>query len=77
MPAEVTFEILGRDRLLVLADGDRDRTGNRPDAGVAVLDAAVEEADAHALPGRPGEGPFAVDALRQGVGDLDPLVRVA
>ena len=61
--AEVALLVGRRDRVAVLVDGDRDGAADLADLRMVRLDAAVEDADAHALAGRALERPLARDAL--------------
>ncbi len=63
VPAEVTFLVRRRHGLAVLADGDHDSALDLADLGMARVDAAVEDADAHAFAGRALERPLARDAV--------------
>src|SRR5439155_22720371 len=57
VPAQIAFGVLLDDRLVVVAAPDRDRAVELAHERVTRLDAAVEDADAHALAGRPAPGP--------------------
>ena len=61
--------------LVVLAALEGHRAVDVADQRVVGLDAAVEDADRHALAGRPAPGPLAGDALRPVDADRDLLAR--
>ena len=65
MAAEVAFGVLHELDLVLVTDAvEGDRPVDLADERMAGLDAAVEDADAHALAGRAAPGPLARDALR-------------
>ena len=72
--AQVAGVVVG-DRDLVAVARDRDGTLDGADERMVELDAAVEDADAYALPVRAAPGPLARHALRPRRRQRDRLVR--
>ena len=75
VPAEVALRVVFELDLLVLAAREGDGAVDVAHQRVAGLHAAVEDADRHALAGRPSPGPLAGDALRPFDPDRDLLAR--
>ena len=71
--AEVALEVVGDDGLVVGADRDRNRALHLADERVPGIDAAVEDADPHALAGRTAPGPLARYLSRPLEGERDAL----
>src|SRR4051812_20366491 len=70
VPAQVALVVVV-DLDVPVLDGDRPRVRDGTDPRVAFLDAAVEDADAHAAAGGLSPGPVARDVLRPGALQTD------
>src|SRR5205823_14223813 len=69
--AEIALLVQRRDGLATLAHRDGDSALHLTDERMVSLDAAVEDADAHACARRAAHRPRAVDPLRQRIRDPD------
>src|SRR5205085_3650467 len=77
VPAVVALGVLHGDRLALLAHRDRNGAGDVADERVVPLDAAVEDAHAHARAGRADDRPIPVNPLWERVLERDSRCRVA